>query len=273
MYQIRENSPREIFQKLNGAGLASCMKTWSISTTSTGVTMKTLRTVIPFAILPFFLGCEPDSPASVETPAVQPLAGGRSGPQQIAADPEFTRLKLADFDQFQADSTTWTEDSGDLICSGVPKGYIYSKKKYRNFTLRADYQFTLTQEQMENPEKANTGFMIAIQEPQKVWPVSLEVQGRFDMMGSINGNGGIPRVPIKDDPDVRERVRMPLNQWNSIDITVRDGVITSKLNGEVVCVSEPTDLLEGSIGLQAEGYVVRFRDLRIREDEPDNVPN
>jgi Domain of Unknown Function (DUF1080). len=228
--------------------------------------MKTLRIALPFAILPFFWGCEMNPRPVGEATEVQSVAGGRSGPQQISADADFTRLKLSDFDQFKSDSTTWTEDSGDIICSGVPKGYIYSKKKYGNFTLRADYQFTLTEEQLETPDKANTGFMIAIQEPHKVWPVSLEVQGRFDMMGSINGNGGIPRVPIMDHPDVRERVRMPLDHWNSIDITVRDGVITSKLNGEVVCVSEATDLKEGFIGLQAEGYIVRFRDLRIRED-------
>ncbi|WP_437224741.1 3-keto-disaccharide hydrolase [Planctomicrobium sp. SH661] len=214
-----------------------------------------------------FSGCEPASnPTGQKTGVEETPIGKPALKTSVDADVDFQRLTLDQFIPFQGDDGTWTEEGDIIICSGVPKGYIYTKEKYKNFTLRADYQFVLTTEQLAHPEKANTGFMIAIQEPQKVWPVSLEVQGRYDTMCSINGNGGIPPLKTVDHPEVRERVRLPADQWNSVEITFQDGTISSRLNGELICVNEASDLKEGMLGLQSEGYVVRFRNLRVRRD-------
>jgi len=209
-------------------------------------------------------------PAGAETDASQPFNNSTT-PDIVTADPDFDRLGIEDFQAFQSDDGTWSEEGNMLICSGVPKGYLFSKQSYRNFTFRGEYQFVLTEEQKNQSEKANTGFMIAIQPPQQIWPVSLEVQGRYDLMGSINTNGGLPRVKITDAADVRERVRLPIDQWNTIEIVMQDGKITSRLNGEVVCTSEATALQKGPIGLQSEGYVVRFRNVRIRRDPDDET--
>jgi hypothetical protein len=209
------------------------------------------------------LGCrpEPKTQKGTDLPADEP------SPAEIDTDEKgFESLKLDSFIPFHGGDDTWTQEGSLIICSGVPKGYLYPKETFRNFTLRADYQFVLTEDQSMHPEKANTGFMLCIQEPDKVWPISLEVQGRFDTMGSINGNGGTPAPKIEDLPDVRDRVRLPTAHWNTVEITCVEGAITSRLNGEVVCRSEPTELKEGRLGLQAEGYVVRFRDVRVRRD-------
>jgi len=220
-------------------------------------------------LLLVMMGCNPSTETENSSAAhsqSRPLVNPPSTPEVVPAEPDFERLILSDFTAFQADDGTWTSEGGMLICSGVPKGYLYSKKIFENLTLRGEFQFVLTEEQMKQVEKANTGIMLAIQEPHRIWPVSLEVQGRYDLMGSINANGGIPPLMVSDAPDVRERVRLPADQWNSLEITVKDGAVTSRLNGEIVCTSQPTDLKSGPIGLQAEGYVVRFRNLRIRRD-------
>jgi len=235
------------------------------------------RSTLPrgLCLLLVVMGCNP-STETKNSPAdhrqSRPLINPPSTPEVVPAEPDFERLLLSDFTAFQADDGTWTSEGGMLICSGVPKGYLYSKKSFENLTLRGEFQFVLTEEQMKQVDKANTGIMLAIQEPHRIWPVSLEVQGRYDLMGSINTNGGIPPLIISDAPDVRERVRLPADQWNSLEITVKDGAVTSRLNGEVVCTSQATDLKSGPIGLQAEGYVVRFRNLRIRRDSTADSP-
>jgi hypothetical protein len=65
---------------------------------------------------------------------------------------------------------------------------------------------------------------------------------------------------------VRERIKRPAGEWNRVEIVVRDGAITARLNGELICTSQPGELKEGLLGLQSEGYLVKFRNLRVRRD-------
>ncbi|SFH86356.1 3-keto-disaccharide hydrolase [Planctomicrobium piriforme] len=240
-----------------------------------------MRTTIPgFLVLAALAGCTPapqEPPKAASPPAPLPVSESVKShlPSQAGEvlEADFQPLLLEQFTPFQGESGTWTTgERGVIQTSGIPKGYLHSNQPYENFTLRGDFQFVLTEEQAKNPAKANTGFMLAIQEPHKVWPRSLEVQGRWDNMGSINSNGGLPAPVTHDDPAVRERVRRPATDWNSIEIVMKDGAITSRLNGEVVCTSEPAEETQGFIGLQAEGFVVRFRNLRIRTEPAGERP-
>ncbi len=185
----------------------------------------------------------------------------------IAVEDGFTLLNLADFEAFAGEADTWRDEAGVIVCSGKPKGYVYSRRPYRNFTLRCDYRFAApaADADAEKTALANTGFMVHIQEPHKVWPRSLEVQGRWDQVGSIKSNGGVPDLVIHDDPAARGTARKPVGEWNSVEIVSRDGTLTASLNGQPICGSEAGELTEGPIGLQSELFEVSFRNLRIRE--------
>ncbi len=214
-----------------------------------------MRTVSLSLIMLFLLGC-PSSPSTQAKKSAQTT--------ESTAEPEFRQLTLADFVPFKGEENTWTEQGGILQTTGTPKGYLHTKESFTNYVLKCDFQFEPSDERKKNLEKANTGFLLAIQEPQKVWPRSLEVQGRWDMMGSVNPNGGVTAPVIHDQPEVREKVRRPVGEWNSVEIVMQDGAITSYLNGEIVCTSEAGEVTQGQIGLQAEGDVVRFRNLQIK---------
>lgn len=233
-----------------------------------------MRFNLSLILLILLTSCQQASPPEQTGPADVP-------PQPAAAaarieETDFQSLTLADFTPFQGEPGTWTEEHDEIVCSGIPKGYAYTNESYRNFTLRCEFQFVLKAEQADKADKANTGFMIFIQEPHKVWPASLEVQGRFDEMCSIKSNGGVPNLTIDDHQDVRERVRRPVGEWNSVEIVAKNGELTAFLNGELVCTSQPGELQEGKLGLQSEGFVVRFRNLRVRRDAeppgPAGVP-
>jgi hypothetical protein len=223
------------------------------------------------------VGCsnEPQPPSK---PAVPPAAAPSVSSDadlppavdDFVAEEGFALLTLVDFEPFHSEPTTWFEQGEGIQTTGIPKGYLYSKRTFGNFTWRAEFAFLKWKgppPETYKPDQSNTGFMLCIQEPHKVWPRSLEVQGKFVEMGQIKSNGGVPALVITDDSAARESARKPVGEWNAVEITCRDGAVTATLNGTVVCRSEPGELKEGQIGLQAENYDVMFRRLRIREGQ------
>ena len=198
--------------------------------------------------------------------------------EQTLADGEFTleegfrALTLADFEPFfakppQSVQTTWLAVNDAIVCFGKPRGYLFSKEKFTDFTLRLELRFAPSA--TENSEKAfnpNTGVMLHINEPHKQWPKSLEVQGRFADLATIKENGGAAKVAIVDDAAARESARKPVGEWNSLEVISKGGTVTSLLNGTKICESQPSDVTSGMIGLQSEDFEVHFRRLRIRPE-------
>ena len=76
--------------------------------------------------------------------------------------------------------------------------------------------------------------------------------------------GGAKGAKPKVDTAARKKVRKPHKEWNSIEIISKNGAITSKLNGAVICQSEAYELTEGPIGFQSEGAPIDFRNIRIK---------
>lgn len=222
-------------------------------------------------LLGFSAGCErTPEPTNVAPTGISDVearnAAEEASESAVPLDSEgFRPLRLRDFEPFAAEATTWSEANGVLKTTGTPKGYLSSKRSYRNFTWRGEFRFVPDADVSKHPQ-SNTGFMLCIQEPHKVWPRSLEVQGKFVEMGQIKSNGGVPALTINDDQASREAARKPVGEWNAIEITCKDGTVSSLLNGKAICVSEPGELVEGKIGLQAENFPVEFRKLRVRED-------
>ncbi|WP_437185886.1 3-keto-disaccharide hydrolase [Planctomicrobium sp. SH668] len=198
----------------------------------------------------------------------QPPAPPAPAPTVEKTEPKFEVLTLKDFTPFMADEGTWGEEEGEIHCTGIPKGYLYSKSSYRNYTLKCEIQFPVAETDGVKPVKYNTGVLLGIQEPHKVWPASIEVQGRVDSIGSIVANGGVPALTISDKPDVREAIRKPVGEWNAFEINVKEGAVVASLNGSVICRSEPTYILTGAIGFQAEGNPVNIRNVQILVDSP-----
>jgi hypothetical protein len=224
------------------------------------------------------IGCA-RSPESqpVSEPSSASSQGATTAPDRPPAselDPDFapeegfTLLRLSDFKQHAAEPGTWAETGGRIVTTGKPRGYIYSSRPYGNFTWRGEFRFPSAEGEADqaNLDQSNTGFMLCIQEPHKVWPRSLEVQGKHVEMASIKANGGAAVLTIREDPAARDAARLPVGEWNVIEIQCRDGAVTATLNGSVICRSEPGELTSGQIGLQAENFPVEFRRLRIRED-------
>jgi hypothetical protein len=217
-------------------------------------------------------GTEVSSDASASSNAGNTAS---SDPQSKPTEPEppfqleegFTQLGFADFEAFGAEASTWEGAADGIKCTGKPRGYLYSKQPYQNFTLRLDYRFPRPANLKDEAKfKGNTGFLVYITGEHKLWPVCLEVQGKHVQMAAIKENGGAQPVTATDDDAARQKARRAIGQWNSLEIVSTNGALKVSLNGTPVSTCEPDFLSEGSIGIQSEDHPFEVRRLRIRQD-------
>lgn len=246
------------------------------------------RCCVRWSLLSLFLllllGCGPvttqpprsadGGPETSDKPLPETPNSKHSTPQIDAAaeaifevEDDFQMLTFTDFDAFGAGVSTWTATDNGLTCLGKPKGYLYSKLEFRNFTWRLDYRFPRPENLRDETKfKGNTGFLVGISGEHKIWPMCLEVQGKHGQMAAIKENGGAVPVTTVDNEDARQKARKPLGQWNSIEIVSNEGALAVSLNGIPVSRSEPAINQTGMIGIQAEDHPFEVRRIRVRRD-------
>jgi len=157
----------------------------------------------------------------------------------------------------------WSVRDGVIVCEGKPNGFLRSRKRYRNFVLRAEWRF-----QKEGwtgaPEKwPNAGFFIFANEVRDGWPMSLEVQGHYGEAGSLFGVRGGKILGAKRGPIVKDRI--PFGDWDRYEITAENGRVRVILNGKLVNEGHDASPAEGNICLQSEGWPVFYRNVAIQE--------
>ncbi|HEX8523224.1 MAG TPA: family 16 glycoside hydrolase [Tepidisphaeraceae bacterium] len=156
---------------------------------------------------------------------------------------------------------------GVIHCKGkAPVGYIRTKEKYTNFTLKLQWR---------TMKKGNSGVLLRVQEPDKVWPKSVECQLQTDNSGDIWVIDQYPIHVAEDRTEGRHTKKLhpsnekPLGEWNQYEITADGTTLTLKVNGLVQ--NEATEFEEkpGYILLQSEGAEIEFRDIELTTiDQP-----
>lgn len=227
-------------------------------------------------LIVLLMGCNAASTPSPPTPAPPTITSPTAAPvPEMAAEPDtpfvleegFRGLSRSDFEAFAAEEGTWSEINEGIACTGKPRGYLYTRDVFQNFTWRLEYRFPRPEALKDDAKfKGNTGFMIYVTGEPKIWPLSLEVQGKYVQMGTIKENGGANAPTVEDHPEVRESTRKPVGQWNRLEIVSKDGELHVALNDQPVSRSAPVFLSSGAIGIQAEDFPFEVRRMRIRID-------
>lgn len=157
----------------------------------------------------------------------------------------------------------WSVQDGVLICKGQPAGYIRTEADYENYVLKLEWRFNPVTRQA-----GNSGVLLRIVGPDKVWPRCLEAQLHSGHAGDF---WQIDEFPMKSDPqrtqgrNVRKThaAERPVGEWNEYEIIVAGERVTLKVNGETL--NEAWEVLRtpGKIGLQSEGAEIHFRNIRL----------
>jgi len=157
----------------------------------------------------------------------------------------------------------WKVDGGTLRCSGVPNGYIRTTADYRDFVLSLEWRWA------EKP--GNSGVLLRVTGPDKIWPKTVEAQlmsgnaGDFWLMDGAT----LDTDPARADPKAgNHRLKMkaaerPAGEWNLYEITMDGDRVRLKINGEVVNEGTGAEEVAGKIALQSEGAPIEFRNIRL----------
>ncbi len=155
-------------------------------------------------------------------------------------------------------SATFGVQDGVITDSGQPAGYLRTTADYTSYTLHL---------QMRHVAAGNSGVMVRMTGPDKVWPKSIEAQGQSGSMGDI---WNIDAVAMKVDPartdgrhtrklhDSNER---PIGEWNDYEITLDGGNLEISVNNLLQNVATECEAVAGKVCLQAEGSPKEFRNL------------
>lgn len=188
--------------------------------------------------------------ASGEKPKVIELFNGK----------DFTGWKLFIPDENVDPATVWEVRDGVVHCNGNPAGYMRTTKEHENYRLKLEWRWPA--------RGGNSGVLLHIHEPDKVWPKSIEGQlasGHAADFWVIDGTD-FKEHTNKDDRRVLKRKKSnekPLGEWNQYEIFCKDNVIRLHVNGLLQNVATDTTVNKGYIGLQSEGAPIQFRNITL----------
>jgi hypothetical protein len=167
------------------------------------------------------------------------------------------------------DLTGWTPSSdalketfgvrdGVITDTGRPAGYIRTEKDYTSYALHL---------QMRHVKGGNSGVLVRMVGPDKVWPKSIEAQGESGSMGDIWNIDSFGMKIAAERTSGRHTRKMhpsnerPIGEWNDYEITLDGGDLELKVNNLVQNTATECDEVPGKICLQSEGSPKEFRNV------------
>lgn len=164
-----------------------------------------------------------------------------------------------------APEKTWSVTNGVIHCAGKPVGYLRTEKSFQNYHLTVEWRFVKVA-----PRANNTGVLVNMQSPDKIWPQSIECQGQDQKQGdfwlqsgaSANGFAGDGKksvhVPMPGAPNEK-----PVGEWNVYDIIVSADSVEAIVNGKSMNKITGCNVTSGFIGIQSEGAEIEVRKVQL----------
>ncbi len=161
-------------------------------------------------------------------------------------------------------------EDGLMNTLGDPFGYIRTKESYSSYELHLEWRWT--------DEPSNSGVLLHVQGKEMIFPHCVEAQlmhgkaGDFVLMGkgaAITVNDSTYLVTSEEKrylaiPKFEDSSEKPAGEWNSYDITSKDGIIELRVNGVLQNKGTEVSLTEGNIALQSEGGPLQFRNIYLK---------
>ncbi|MEY3175909.1 MAG: hypothetical protein RLZZ436_3823 [Planctomycetota bacterium] len=144
-----------------------------------------------------------------------------------------------------------------LICTGQPRGFLWTTEKYSDFELHGEWRFP------RDPD-GNSGLLLFTQPEERLWPTSIQIQLHQPKAGSIFPSGDASSDNVLE---LETSAARPIGQWNECRIVCRSGRVSVEVNGRRVGEITGAKPASGHLALQSEGAEVHFRRLRIRRLE------
>lgn len=175
----------------------------------------------------------------------------------------WTRATLKPTDKLAEDSQ-WSLDpaTGVLTCRGdLGHEWLRYDKEQGNFIYHVEWKYL----PLSTGKKGyNSGIYVRNSMDAKVWHQA-QVGGGPDafLFGETStAIGELKRFNLsKEQADKRVR---PAGEWNTFEVTCQGKDVSLWVNGEVVNDWHGCDAPRGFVGLEAEGYQIEFRNVKLK---------
>jgi hypothetical protein len=155
---------------------------------------------------------------------------------------------------------TWSVTNGVIHCTGKPTGYLRTTQVFSNYFLTVEWRFLKV-----TPKADNTGILVHMQLPDKVWPQCYQVQGKHDRQGDLFCmEGAEAREHLGMDKNTPVPLRgnsaeYPVGEWNRCETICLNDKIETFVNGRFMNEITGCTVHSGYIGIQSEGGDIEIR--------------
>jgi hypothetical protein len=160
-----------------------------------------------------------------------------------------------------APEETWKVTNGVIHCTGQPVGFIRTKKTFRDYKLTLEWRFVKIA-----PRLDNTGVLLHMQLPDKVWPACVQIQGKHENMGDLflmagaeskehrgkDANTALPKS---------ESNEKPVGEWNTVEAICAGNSVKAYVNGKLLNETTECSVTSGFIGIQCEGAELEIQKM------------
>ena len=163
-----------------------------------------------------------------------------------------------------APQQTWSVTNGVIHCTGKPTGYLRTTQSFSNYSLTVEWRFVKIA-----PKADNSGVLVHMQLPDKVWPQCVQNQGKSGRQGDLFVMAGAEckeHLALGKDANTPVPLRGEANEkaiaeWNT-NVTVCAGnKVKAIINGKLLNEITECTISSGFIGLQSEGGDIEIRKI------------
>jgi hypothetical protein len=152
----------------------------------------------------------------------------------------------------------WALSDGVLICKGDGnREWLRYDQELADFILQVEWKA------VARDGTYNSGVGVRMSPFVEIWhQAQTKPEGGF-LFGNSFKDGSIQRMTLVKEM-TENRVK-PAGEWNTYEIRCEGPTISLSVNGAVVNVWKDNQVRKGHVGLEAEGYEMHFRNVKVRK--------
>ena len=135
--------------------------------------------------------------------------------------------------------------------------YLRTAQAYANYKVTVEWRFV---------KAGNTGVLVHMTGPEKVWPKCVECQGMHGKQGDMYFWSGAQCHELTKGPKVPRQgadAEKPPGEWNLYQVVCAGNTVTILVNGQEMNKATQCDPASGYIGLQCEGAELEVRHVTL----------
>jgi Domain of Unknown Function (DUF1080) len=159
----------------------------------------------------------------------------------------------------------WSLDpaTGNLVCDGT-RGHEWLRwdTELSDFEFHVEFRYT----DVEGKRGYNSGIYVRNSADAAIWHQAQigDRSGGF-LFGETKSGDKLKsfNLPNQAKPNPVKRA----GEWNTVDLRCRGKGVTLKVNGQQTCVWHDCEVPSGFVGVEAEGYRIEFRNVKVKRLE------